>query len=191
MNQKILSEKTAKRLMTYGVIGFVSCLVVSLVVLFSTYSKAGSSNCTGSCANLTWQKDVAHIAVVLSYISVAAIVAGVLMIIAVSVKNKKTKPLPAQPQPYDPNTIQATIPTPTAVAQPRNIKHLVIRILASIAAFFISTSIVIVLIANGVMKDSDKKQQGHLFAYIILVAYPLVGGFSAYFTNKYLKKRFS
>jgi uncharacterized membrane protein YozB (DUF420 family) len=186
--------------MTFGAIGFVGSIIISLIVLFSTYSKVGDSgfghSCTGSCANLTWQTVVSHITLVLSYLSIAAIVIGVLMIIAVNAKAKKVQqPLPAQPQPYNPtNPMQATVamPVPTAAAQPRNMKHLVIRILASIAAFFISTSIVITVIADSVMKASSKttNQQGHIFAYIIIFAYPLAGGFSAYFTNKYLKKRF-
>jgi hypothetical protein len=129
-------------------------------------------------------------------VSIAAIVLGILMIIAINAKTKKVQqPLPAQPQPYDPTVSMqaaAAMPVPAAIAQPRNMKHLVIRVLASIAAFFISTSIVVVVIADSVMKASSKttNQQGHIFAYIIIFAYPLIGGFSAYLTNKYLKKRF-
>jgi hypothetical protein len=195
MNQKLLSEKTAKRLMTYGVVGFVASIVISLATLFNVYGKVGNSgfsNCTANCKtdSLTWQTTITHIAVVLSYISVAAIILGVLMIIVVSAKTKRTQPqTPAQPQPYNPTAVST--PIQATPAQPNRAKHLIIRVLASVAAFFISTSIVVVIVADSVMKASSKTtdQQGHFFAYIIIFVYPLVGGFSAYFTNKYLKKR--
>jgi hypothetical protein len=193
MKQKLFSEKTAKRLMTFGAIGFVCSIVLSLSTLFSVYSKVGSSsfdNCTGNCKSdsLTWQTIVAHIGLVLAYVSVAAIVVGVLMMIATSLSTRKQQPA-LQPQPYNP---LAPAANPVAVPQqPDKVKHLVIRVLASIAAFFISTSIVVNVIADSVMKASSKTtgQQGHIFAYIIIFVYPLVGGFSAYFTNKYLKRR--
>lgn len=81
--------------MTYGVVGFVASIVMSLATLFNLYSKVGNSdfsNCTSNCKTdiLTWQTIVTHIAIVLTYISVAAIVAGVLMTILVGAKAKKT-----------------------------------------------------------------------------------------------------
>jgi hypothetical protein len=116
---------------------------------------------------------------VLAYVSIAAIVIGVLMIIAVSVKAKQqqaTTPLMGAPTPV--RTI--------------NTKHLLIKTLALIAAFFVSTFIAIMVVVSVVpvfSSTKDTNKQGHIFAYIIIPVYPLVGGFSVYFTNKYLNKK--
>lgn len=175
MNKKFFNKKIAKRLMTIGVIGFVISIVISLATLFTVYSKVGNisfGDCTGMCKtdNFGWESITAHIGVVLEYASLATIVVGALTMIAASILIKKQNP--------------------ALQVQPRT-KHLVLRVLASIAAFFISNSIIAVLIANSILKASPKTadQPGHIVAYIFIFAYPLVGGFSAYFTNKYLKKR--
>ena len=184
MNKKLFSEATAKKLMIGGVIGFVSSIVLSLATVFTLYSKVGNcgfGNTTGSCKtdNFTWQTIAAHIGLVLAYVSIAAIVIGVLMIIAVSIKAKQQQiavPLTGAPSPV--RTI--------------NTKRLFIKTLALIAAFFVSTFIAIMIVISivpALSSTKDTNKQGHIFAYIIIPVYPLVGGFSVYFTNKYLNKK--
>jgi hypothetical protein len=191
MHHKLYSEKIATRLMIVGVSGFVIGFILSIASLFGIYDKVGDSsfNCTKNCTtdSLSWQTITAPIGLVITYVSIVITIVGVVLMIAASIQAKKQQPVPAVP--YNP-----TLPTATPLApaeQRRNVTQLVIRILASIAAFFITTSIAVTVVSSLVMKDSSKtiNQQGHLFAYIIIVVYPLVGGFSAYFTNKYLKQR--
>jgi hypothetical protein len=93
MKRSLFSEKTAKKLIIGGAIGFTVCSVISLITLFSVYGKAGSNglgnNCTGSCINLTWQTVIGHAALILSYLALAVMLAGALIKIAAS-RDKKS-----------------------------------------------------------------------------------------------------
>ena len=87
MNNKLVSEKTAKRLMIGGVIGFVAGIVLLFVILLPLYSKVGECTPgTNTCSNnFTAEQVGVKLVSVLIYVSLAAIVTGVVMIIALSV----------------------------------------------------------------------------------------------------------
>jgi len=180
MYQKLFSKKIAKRLLTYGAIGFIVSIAAPMLVLPSVYDKAETSGlasaCTTSCVDLTWQKALINIAAFIFYSSIATVLAGTIMTFTIDAKTKKEK----QAAPLSDNE-----------PRQRNITHLLVRITADVAAFFVSTFIVVAIIAGGITKGTSKNmtQQSHLFAYVIIFAYPLVGGLSAYFTDRYIKKR--
>ncbi len=178
MNNKLISEKTAKKLMIGGVIGFVAGIILSFVILLPLYSKVGEcTSGTNTCSdNFTAERVGAKLVSVLMYVSLAAIVSGVVMMIATSVRAKQ-------------QVVGAQIAPPK---NPKLVKHLIIKTLAFVVAFFVGGSIVsmiVVSVVPALFPSKDTHEQGRIFAYIIIVFYPLVGGFAVYLTNKWLKKK--
>lgn len=177
MNNKFISDKTAKRLMVGGVIGFVSGILLSFVILLPLYSKVGECTSGTNCPDsFTAERVGAKLVSVLMYVSLAAIVAGVVMMIATSVKAKQ----------------RAVGLQTTPTSNPNTVKHLIIKTLAYVVAFFVGGSIVSLVVASLIPALSSSKgtdQQGHTFAYLIIVFYPLAGGLAVYLTNKWLKNR--
>jgi len=178
MNNKIISEKTAKRLMLGGVIGFVAGIILSFVILLPLYSKVGEcASGTNTCPdNFTAEQVGAKLVSVLMYVSLAAIISGVVMMIVTSVRAKQ----------------QATLMQATTVSSSRTVKHLVIKTLAYVVAFFAAGSIISLVVVNLVPTLFSSKsiyEQGRIFAYIIIVLYPLVGAFAIYLANKWLNKK--
>ena len=179
MNNKLISEKTAKKLMVGGVIGFVAGIILSLVILLPLYGKVGEcTSGTNTCSdNFTAEQIGAKLVSVLMYVSLAAIVSGVVMMIATSVKGKQQQVVERQAVPPK---------------NPKLVKHLIIKTLAYVVAFFVAGSIVSLIVVSlvpALFPSKNTDEQGHIFAYIIIVFYPLAGGFAVYLTNKWLKKR--
>jgi|GEM_PF-2896829 len=178
MNNKLISEKTAKKLMVGGVIGFVAGIILSFVILLPLYGKVGEcTSGTNTCSdNFTAEQVGAKLVSVLMYVSLAAIVSGVVMMIATSVKGKQQV-------------------VGTQIAPPKNpklVKHLIIKTLAFVVAFFVGGSIVSLIVVSlvpALFPSKDTNEQGRIFAYIIIIFYPLVGGLAVYLTNKWLKKK--
>lgn len=178
MNNKLISEKTAKRLMVGGVIGFVAGIILSFVILLPLYGKVGEcTSGTNTCSdNFTAEQVGAKLVSVLMYLSLAAIVSGVVMMIATSVKAKQ-QVMGAQIAPSK---------------NPKSVKHLIIKTLAYVIAFFVGGSIVSLIVVSlvpALFPSKNTDEQGHIFAYIIIVFYPLVGALAIYLTNKWLKKK--
>jgi hypothetical protein len=178
MNNKLISEKTAKKLMIGGVIGFVAGIILSFVILLPLYSKVGEcTSGTNTCSdNFTAEQIGAKLVSVLMYVSLAAIVAGVVMMIASSVKAKQ----------------QAAVAQVTPASNSKAVKHLVIKTLAFVVAFFIGGSIVSLIVVNlvpALFPSKNTNEQGRIFAYLIIVFYPLAGALAIYLTNKWLKKK--
>ena len=178
MNNKLISEKTAKKLMVGGVIGFVAGIILSFVILLPLYGKVGEcTSGTNTCSdNFTAEQVGAKLVSVLMYVSLASIVSGVVMMIATSVKAKQ-------------QVVEAQIVPPK---NPKLVKHLMIKMLAYVLAFFVGGSIVSLIVVSlvpALFPSKKTDEQGHIFAYIIIVFYPLVGGFAVYLTNKWLNKK--
>ncbi len=175
---KLISEKTAKKLMVGGVIGFVAGIILSFVILLPLYSKVGecTSGTTTCSDNFTTERIGAKLVSVLMYASLAAIVTGVVMMIATSVKGKQQ--------------VAGTQFAPTKNS--KLVKHLITKTLAFIVAFFVGGSIVSLIVVSlvpALFPSKDTNEQGRISAYIIIVFYPLVGGFAVYPMDKWLKKK--
>ncbi len=178
MNNALISEKTAKKLMIGGVVGFVAGKILSFVILLPLYSKVGEcASGNNTCPNnFTAEQVGAKLVSVLMYVSLAAIVVGVVMMIASNVKAKQ----------------QATVTQVTPVSNSKTVKHLIIKALAYVVAFFVGGSIVSLIVVElvpALFPSKNTDEQGHIFAYIIIVFYPLAGALAIYLTNKWLKKK--
>lgn len=177
MSKKFVSDAVSKKLMIGGGIGFGAGIILSLVILLPLYSKVGECvSAKDACSSdFAAERIGARLVSVLMYLSLVAFVTGVVMMIVVGVKSK-----------------QQALGTPAAPAiNPKTVKHLTIKILAFVTAFFIGGSIVSLIIARlvpAIYSSKDVDQLGHIFAYMIIVFYPLAGGFAVYITNKWLKK---
>ncbi len=98
------------------------------------------------------------------------------MMIASSVKGKQ-----------QPKAMRAT-PAPNSKA----VKHLIIKVLVFVAAFFIGGSIVSLIVGElvpALFPSKNTNEQGHILAYMIIVFYPLAGASAVYLTNKWLKRK--
>lgn len=161
-----------------GVVGFVAGIILSFVILLPLYGKVGEcTSGTNTCSdNFTAEQVGAKLVSVLMYVSLAAIITGVVMMIASSVKAKQ----------------QAMVTQVTPVANSKAVKHLVIKSLAYVVAFFVGGSIISLIVVElvpALFPSKNTDEQGHIFAYIIIVFYPLAGALAVYLTNKWLKKK--
>jgi disulfide bond formation protein DsbB len=178
MKNKLISEKTAKKLIGGGVIGLASGMILYFVILLLAYGNANEClSGTNTCSdNDTMIQVGANLAPVLTYVSLIAIVTGVVMIIATSVKGKQQV-------------------AGKQIAPPKNpklVKRLIIKTLAFATAFFVVgfiVSLIVASLASALFPARDTSEQGRIFAYLIIVLYPLIGGFAVYLTNKWLNKK--
>ena len=159
--------------MIYGIVGFGGSLVLSVIILINIYAKVGS--CLASCNadGLIWQTYLSAIAYALGFGSIVVVELGLLMMVMVYI------------------AAQARQPRAKAAKDHKKLKYLMLRILASGVAFFVSTSILIVIVSQlvAMVSPGSVDQQSQIFAYVIVFSYPLVGGFSAYCTYMFLKER--
>lgn len=183
MNNKLISEKNAKKLIVGGVIGFVVGIILSIVmvyvILLPLYSQAGEC-ITGSnvCSpdDFIAEQIGAKLPSVLMYASLAAIVTGIMMTIVLNTKGKQRL-----------STIKFTQP-----ANSKTVKQLLIKIPLYIMAFFVGGSIASLIVRELVSVlffSSDMNQQASIFAYLIIIFYPLSGGLMVCLINKWLKKK--
>ncbi len=174
MNKKLITKTTSKKLMIGGAVGYVAGIILSFVILLPLYGRVNDCLDANNCStDFTWEQIGAKLVSVMMYLSAAAFTAGVLMFIALIVKSK--------------------LLTPTS-ANPKRTEHLIIKTIALIAAFFVGGSVVSIVVVNVVpalFPSKDINQQARIFAYALIILYPLAGGSAVYFTNRYLKKKLS
>jgi len=91
MNNKFVSNKTAKRLALGGAIGAITGVVLTLVILLPLYSKVGdcTTNSTSCSTNFSTEQIGVNLALGLVFVSAVAIITAAIMGISIHVKNKQ------------------------------------------------------------------------------------------------------
>lgn len=95
---KLFSETVARKLMVGGTIGFVTGAILTFVIVWPLYSSAAeciadTASASACSDNLDVERVGARLVSILMYVSLVAIIAGVVMMIATSLKAKWQLPL--------------------------------------------------------------------------------------------------
>lgn len=87
--KKYLNKKYAEKLLVIGSSLFIVSVVINLVTVFSAYDKV--DDCLGESINckVSTQEIISNIAIVIGYAGIGVVIAGMMILIIASIKQKK------------------------------------------------------------------------------------------------------
>jgi len=175
VNKKLSNQSFAKRLIIGGAIGLAVSIAATLPILLSVYNEAAHCPMATSCGyNPKPVSTVLNIISGLAFVSLAALMSGFIVVIVAQYNNYRR---------------QAAA---TRVNHAAAVRRLAIRTIAYLAAFFISTSAVIILVSTIVetlLAHKTIVQRTHILVLVLLPVYFLVGGFAVYAMHNYLRRK--
>ena len=178
MYNKLANKKTAKKLIVGGIMGCIIAALLFFAILLPFYNKvnecvSGVAVCQDSFTTAVHAE--VRLVQLLMLVSFVAIIGGVMIMFAVGIQGRPLAETQAgQPQ------------------RPKSLRRQGIKALVGVAAFFIGGSIASIIIVNLVpvlFPHKSTGQQGRIFAYLIILFYPLVGALAAYLTSKWTREK--